>query len=87
MESASSSTSTSSGVAMPVTSPTASASPGVTSPAQALDATSPASQPLAHRLASGFPKRTRVTAKVAASAAEADSSVFTAVTGSAASGA
>ena len=87
MESASSSTSTSSGVAMPATNPTTSAWPGVTSPAQALEATSPASQPLAHRLASGLPKRIRVTAKVAASAPEAESSVLIAVPGSAASGA
>jgi len=41
------------------------------------------SQALAQRLASGFPKRMRVTAKVSARAAEANSSVFTAVTGSA----
>ena len=72
---------------MPVTNPTTNAWPGVTSPAQALDATRPASQPLAHRLASGLPKRTRVTVKVAASAPEAESSVLTAVTGSAANGA
>ena len=43
--------------------------------------------PFAHKLASGLPKRKRVTAKVAASAPEAASSVFTAVTGSALIGA
>jgi hypothetical protein len=84
---ASSSTSTSSGVMMPATMPTKSDSAGVTRAAQALEATRPASQPLAQRLASGLPKRMRVTAKVAASAPEAESSVLTAVTGSAASGA
>ena len=55
--------------------------------AQALEATRPASQPLAQRLASGLPKRTRVTVKVATSAAEAESRVLMAVPGSAVSGA
>ena len=48
-------------------------------PAHALEVTSPASQPLAQRLASGLPKRMRVTANVAASAALAERSVLIAV--------
>ena len=52
--------------------------------AQALEATRPASHPLAQRLASGLPKRKRVTEKVVASAAEAESRVLIAVPGNAA---
>src|SRR3974390_706844 len=48
--------------------------------AQALEVTRPASQPLAHILASGLPNRVRVTVKVATSAAEAQSTVLRAVT-------
>ena len=71
---------------MPATSPTSSEAPGETIAAHALEATSPAIQPLAQRLASGLPKRMRVTVKVAASAAEAVSMVLIAVAGSAVRG-
>src|SRR5579871_2964807 len=66
---------------MPETRPTTSESIGETIAAQALEATRPASHPFAQRLASGLPKRIRVTAKVATNAAAAERSVFTAVTG------
>ena len=46
---------------MPAAIPMSKAGMGGTTAAEALDATKPASHPLAHRLASGFPKRTRVT--------------------------
>src|ERR1700722_19106247 len=87
MESASSSTSTRSGVNPPATPPTKSDPIGEAKAAHALEATRPASQPFAQRLASGLPKRKRVTEYVAASAPEAESSVLIAVAGSAASGA
>ena len=61
MESASSISSTSSGVNTPATAPMKSASPGETRAAQADEVTRPAIQPLAQRLASGLPKRRRVT--------------------------
>src|ERR1700739_759536 len=79
IESASSKSSTSSGVIMPATSPANRAASGDTTPAQALDVTSPASQPFAHKLASGFPNRMRVTENVATSAAAADRKVLHAV--------
>ena len=60
---------------------------GETRAAQALEATRPAIQPLAQRLASGLPKRMLVTIKVAARAAEAESNVLIAVRGRAESGA
>ena len=72
---------------MPATQADEERSTGATRPAQALEETRPASQPLAQRLASGLPKRMRVTEKVAARAAAAESSVLTAATGSAESGA
>src|SRR5579863_7133627 len=84
IESASSNNSTRSGVIMPAISPVKSAASGDTTPAHALDVTSPAIQPFAHKLASGFPKRMRVTENVATIAAAADSTVFTAVPTSAA---
>jgi len=81
MESASSNNSTSSGVMTPATSPAKSAARGGTRPAHALEVTRPASHPLAQRLASGLPKRTRVTVKVATRAAAAQSRVLIAVRG------
>ena len=71
------------GVRMPATRPTKIDSTGVTRAAQALEATRPASHPLAQRLASGLPKRKRVTEKVAARAAAAESRVLMAMTASA----
>jgi len=64
---------------MPATSPVKSAATGDTRLAHALDVTSPASQPFAHKLASGLPNRMRVTENVATSAAAAESNVLTAV--------
>src|SRR5581483_2254226 len=87
MDSASSSTSTRRGVETPAMRPTKIESPGVTTAAHALEATKPANHPFAHRLASGLPNRIRVTINVASRAAEADSTVLTAFTGSVLSGA
>src|ERR1035438_2810438 len=87
MERASSQSSTNSGVAMPATRPTNREAAGVMSPAQAVEATSPAIHPLAQGLASGLPKRMRVTANVATTAEDAESRVLSAVTGNEARGA
>ncbi len=66
---------------MPATTPMKSAAAGDTSAEHAVDATRPDIHPLAQRLASGLPKRMRVTAKVAAMAAEPHSKVLMAVLG------
>src|SRR5512146_1820786 len=68
---------------MPATRPTNRAAPGDTSAAHALEATRPAIHPFAQRLASGLPKRTCVTLKVATSAIEPHRIVLMAVFGKA----
>jgi hypothetical protein len=52
---------------------------GITNKQTALLATNPPTHPLAHKEASGLPKRTRVTITAASKAAELESIVFTAM--------
>src|SRR5947209_17027822 len=80
IDNTSSNNSTSRGMKSPATSPTESAAIGDTTAEQALDVTSPASHPLAQRLASGLPNRNRVTKNVAVSPAAAASVVLIATT-------
>src|SRR5579885_3029408 len=69
------------GTSTPATPPIRIAAAGATKAHPQLLATSPPTQPFAHKEASGLPKRLRVTAAVTKAAAEALSSVLTPISG------